>query len=209
MGRVASRRRTRPRPRVRLRDCRTTRADGFGVDVDGADARAALLVAIGRRDAFFRVPRTTRCHGADDLRLGRRGMRHQTHAARLRQRVRGSARARVLAAPNLSLAVRGGLEREPRASRDLQRNGSRRRRQNRHDVDRTGSRSLACVVRGGGIAAPTGASPPESIEVVACALLQTPHLRHFRATAERGALWKARVEQNFSVFVSSKFFGLF
>jgi hypothetical protein len=55
---------------------------------------------------------------------------------------------------------------------------------------------------------PDGASPPESIEVVACALLQTPHLRHFRATAERGALWKARVEQNFSVFFSSKVFGL-
>ena len=111
-----------------------------------------ILAATRRRGGAIPPPRTT-IIGADDRCLGRRGMRPWTHAARLRPRVRLCARAR-LAAPNLSLAVRGGLEREPRASRDLQRNGSRRRRQNRHDVDRTGSRSLACVVRGGGIAPP-------------------------------------------------------
>ena len=172
-------------------DCRTTRADGFGVDVDGADARGvASRSAAATRFSVSRARQSSGpTTGALDVegcapRPTPRGCVHACVFARARDSRRRTCLSLYGEASSASLA-RAETFNETAAG----------------VVDKTGTMSTERDPEASHASCaevvsprPDGASPPESIEVVACALLQTPHLRHFRATAERGALWKARVE---------------
>jgi hypothetical protein len=161
-------------------DCRATRGDGFGVDVAGPGARGvATRSAAATSSSVSRETSSGATTGAFDVegsvpRTTPRGCVPACAFARARDSRRriclslyGEASSASLARSetfNLALGVVNPLgvpstERDPEAS------------------------PASCAE--GVSPRPDGASPPESIEAVACVLRQTPHLGLFRATAER------------------------
>ena len=162
-------------------DCRATRGDGFGVDVAGRGARGvATRSAAATRSSVSREISSGATTGAFDVEgsvptTTPRGCVPARAFARARDSRRriclslyGEASSASLARSetfnNLALGVVNtfgvpSTERDPVAS------------------------PASCAE--GVSPRPDGASPPESIEAVACVLRQTPHLGLFRATAER------------------------
>ena len=177
-------------------DWRTTCADGFVVDVAGPDARgvasrsqsssaAATRFSVSRRESSGPTTGALDAEGSAS-RLTPRGRVPACAFARARDSCRrtclslyGEASSASLARSDTFNNLEAGVvnnwtstEWDPEAS----------------------LASCAEVV----LPRPGGASSPESIEAAACALRRTPHLRRFRATAERGAMCRRREGRVFS-----------